>query len=171
MTDYHGYWLPTSFDNHGATDEYWACRGAPRWISPLRKFEVLGPDAEALLQATVTRDVRRLSDGHVVYTAMTNETGSMIDDATIFRIADTNYRFVGGSEYDGIWLREQAERLGLHVFVKESTDQLHNVAVQGPASRELLRQVVWTPPRRRRSTPWSGSGSRSAGSAAPPCRP
>ena len=148
MTDYHGYWLPTSYDNHGATDEYWACRerAAIMDLSPLRKFEVLGPDAEALLQATVTRDVRRLSDGHVVYTAMTNETGGMIDDATIFRIADTNYRFVGGSEYDGIWLREQAERLGLNVFVKESTDQLHNVAVQGPASRDLLRGVVWTPP-------------------------
>ena len=51
---------------------------------------MLGPDAEALLQATVTRDVRRLSDGHVVYTAMCNEGGGMIDDATIFRIADTN---------------------------------------------------------------------------------
>ena len=66
-------------------------------LSPLRKFEVLGPDAEALMQATVTRDVRRLSDGHVVYTAMCNEAGGMIDDATIFRIADTNFRFVGGS--------------------------------------------------------------------------
>jgi aminomethyltransferase len=148
MTEYNGYWLPTSFDNHGATDEYWACRerAAIMDLSPLRKFEVLGPDAEALLQATVTRDVRRLSDGQVVYTAMTNETGGMIDDATIFRIADTNFRFVGGSEYDGIWLREQAERLGLNAFVKESTDQLHNVAIQGPASRDLLREVVWTPP-------------------------
>ena len=76
-TEYNGYWLPTSFDNHGATDEYWACRerAAIMDLSPLRKFEVLGPDAEALLQATVTRDVRRLSDGHVVYTAMCNETG------------------------------------------------------------------------------------------------
>ena len=55
-------------------------------LSPLRKFEVLGPDAEALMQATVTRDVRRLADGHVVYTAMCNEAGGMIDDATIFRI-------------------------------------------------------------------------------------
>ena len=148
MTEYNGYWLPTSFDNHGATDEYWACRerAAIMDLSPLRKFEILGPDAEALLQATVTRDVRRLSDGHVVYTAMTNETGGMIDDATVFRIAGTNFRFVGGSEYDGIWLREQAERLGLNVFVKESTDQLHNVAIQGPASRDLLREVVWTPP-------------------------
>jgi aminomethyltransferase len=148
MTEYNGYWLPTSFDNHGATDEYWACRerAAIMDLSPLRKFEVLGPDAEALLQATVTRDIRRLADGHVVYTAMTNETGGMIDDATVFRIAGTNFRFIGGSEYDGVWLREQAERLSLNVFVKESTDQLHNVAIQGPASRDFLREVVWTPP-------------------------
>jgi aminomethyltransferase len=43
-------------------------------------------------------------------------------------------------------LREQAERLGLRVWVKPSTDQLHNLAVQGPRSREILAPVVWTPP-------------------------
>ena len=82
-------------------------------LSPLRKFEILGPDAEALLQATMTRDIRRLADGQVVYTAMCNETGGMLDDGTVFRIAPDNFRFVGGAEYDGVWLREQAERLGL----------------------------------------------------------
>ncbi len=30
--------------------------------------------------------------------------------------------------------------------MKPSTDQLHNLAVQGPASRELLAPIVWTPP-------------------------
>src|SRR5918992_3974179 len=30
--------------------------------------------------------------------------------------------------------------------VKPSTEQLHNVAVQGPASREILKEIVWTPP-------------------------
>ena len=40
---------------------------------------------------------------------------------------------MGGEEYDGTWLRGQAERLGLdQVWVKHSTDQLHNIAVQGP---------------------------------------
>jgi glycine cleavage system T protein (aminomethyltransferase) len=70
----------------------------------------------------------------------------MIDDGTVFRLHATNFRFVGGSEYDGIWLREQAERLGLSVWVKESTDELHNVAVQGPASRDLLTPLIWTAP-------------------------
>jgi aminomethyltransferase len=53
---------------------------------------------------------------------------------------------VGGDEYDGIWLREVAEREGLRVFVKPTTDQLHNLAVQGPESRAALAEIVWTPP-------------------------
>jgi aminomethyltransferase len=81
-----------------------------------------------------------------VYTAVCNETGGMIDDATVFRLGDDNFRFVGGDEYTGVWLKELAERLGLHVFVKPSTDQLHNLAVQGPESRELMKKLVWTPP-------------------------
>src|SRR6516164_3819186 len=148
-TEYRGYWLPTSFDNHGAIDEYWACReGAVVMdLSPLRKFEVVGPDAEALLQAVVTRNIRKLADGQIVYTAMCNETGGMLDDATVFRLAADRFRFVGGDEHDGIWLRQQAERLGLdRVWVKHSTDHLHNIAVQGPRSRELLADLVWTPP-------------------------
>jgi aminomethyltransferase len=148
FTDYNGYWLPTAYDNHGAVDEYWACRelAAIMDLSPLRKWEVLGPDAEELLQSTMTRDIRRLSDGQVVYTAVCNDTGGMIDDGTVFRLGATNFRFVGGSEWDGVWLREQADRRGLHVWVKESTDELHNVAVQGPASRDLLTPLVWTAP-------------------------
>jgi aminomethyltransferase len=148
FTDYNGYWLPTAYDNHGAVDEYWACRerAAIMDLSPLRKWEVLGPDAEELLQSTMTRDIRRLSDGQVVYTALCNDTGGMIDDGTVFRLQPTNFRFVGGSEWDGVWLREQAERRGLHVWIKESTDELHNVAVQGPASRDLLAPLIWTAP-------------------------
>jgi len=148
FTEYRGYWLPASYDNHGPQEEYWACRerAAVMDLSPLRKFEVLGPDAEALLQACVTRNIRKLSHGQVVYSAVCNETGGMIDDCTVFRLGDTNFRFVGGDDYSGVWLRAQAERLGLdRVWVKSSTDQLHNLAVQGPASRDLLGEIIWTP--------------------------
>jgi len=148
FVEYRGYWLPHCFNNEGAIAEYWACRErvAVMDLSPLRKWEVLGPDAEALLQRIVTRDVRKLSVGQVVYTALCNETGGMIDDATIFRLAQDNFRFVGGDEYDGVWLREVAEREGLRVWVKPSTDQLHNLAVQGPESRGVLKDIIWTPP-------------------------
>jgi aminomethyltransferase len=149
FTEYRGYWLPEAFDNHGPQDEYWACRErvAVMDLSALRKVEILGPDAEALLQAALTRDIRRLSHGQVVYSAMCADTGGMIDDCTVFRLGENNFRFVGGDPYDAVWLREQAARLGLHrVWVKDSSDQLHNLAVQGPASRDLLAGLIWTPP-------------------------
>jgi aminomethyltransferase len=148
-TEYRGYWLPTSFDNLGAIDEYWACREAAvvMDLSPLRKFEVVGPDAEMLLQAAVTRNIRKLAEGQVVYTAVCNQTGGMLDDATVFRLGADRFRFVGGDEHDGIWLRQLAEKLELdQVWVKHSTDHLHNIAVQGPKSRELLSGLIWTAP-------------------------
>ncbi|MCF6386836.1 aminomethyltransferase family protein [Mycobacterium sp. MBM] len=149
FVEYQGYWLPASFDGHGPHREYWACRErvAVMDLSALRKFEVLGPDAEALLQATLSRDIRRLSRGQVVYSAMCTESGGVIDDCTVLRLSDTNFRFIGGDPHDGIWLRTQAERLGLQqVWIKDSTDEMHNIAVQGPASRDLLTGLIWSPP-------------------------
>jgi aminomethyltransferase len=148
FVEYRGYWLPHCFNNEGAIGEYWACRekAVVMDLSPLRKWEVLGPDAETLIQHAVTRDARRLAVGQVVYTAVCNETGGMVDDATVFRLGDDNFRFIGGDPYDGVWLKELGEKLGLRAFVKPSTDQLHNVAVQGPASRDIMRELVWTPP-------------------------
>jgi aminomethyltransferase len=115
-------------------------------LTPLRKFEVTGPDAESLLQYALTRNVRKLAVGQVVYTAMCYEHGGMVDDGTLFRLGHNKFRWIGGDDYGGIWLRELAEKLGLKAWVRSSTDQLHNVALQGPKSRDILRQVIWTPP-------------------------
>ena len=146
--EYRGYWLPTRFTSEGPIEEYWACRErvALADLSPLRKFEVTGPDAEALLQYCLTRDVRRLAIGQVVYTAMCYENGGMIDDGTVFRLGPNNFRWIGGDDYSGQWLREQAAKQGYQAWVRSSTEQLHNVAVQGPRSRELLKEIIWTAP-------------------------
>ena len=147
-TEYAGYWLANSYTRHGALDEYWACREGVVVIdlSPLRKYEVTGPDAELLMQSCVTRDMRRLAVGQVVYTAMCYENGGMIDDGTVFRLGQNNFRWIGGSDDSGLWLREQAQKLDLQAWVRNSTEQLHNLQVQGPKSRELLRKIIWTRP-------------------------
>ena len=148
FTEYRGFWLATRFNNDGPISEYWACREkcVVLDLSPLRKFEVTGPDAEALLQYCLTRDIRKLSTGQVVYSAMCYENGGMIDDGTVFRLGQNNFRWIGGDDYSGIWLREQAEKGGYQAWVRSSTDQLHNIAVQGPNSRELLKEIIWTSP-------------------------
>jgi len=148
FVEYNGFWLPNTMTAHGTVAEYWACRerAAIMDLSPLRKYEVTGPDAEALLQLGVTRNMKKLAVGQVVYTAMCAEHGGMIDDGTVFRLADENFRWIGGNDASGLALRELAAARGLNAWVRDSTSQLCNVAVQGPLSREILKDVIWTPP-------------------------
>ena len=55
----------------------------------------------------------------------------MIDDGTLFRLGDNNFRWIGGDDYGGIWLRELAEKLGLEGVGA----LLHRSAAQRRAAR------------------------------------
>ncbi len=147
MGEYRGFWLPNAFHGGGPDVEYRACREAVTVmdLSALRKFEIAGPDAGVLVQTALTRNVRKLAEGRVVYSAICNEAGGMIDDGTLFRMGPDSYRWVCGDDICGVWLHELAEQRKLKVWIKNSTDRLHNLTVQGPKSRELLGDIVWIP--------------------------
>ncbi len=148
FVEYRGFWLPNSFPECDPVESYWACREGVvvMDLSALRKFEVTGPDSEALMNWVLTRDVSKLGHGQVVYSAMCYPHGGMIDDGTLFRLGPQNFRWIGGSDEGGVWMREEAARLGLNVNIRSSTDQMHNIAVQGPKSRALMTEIIWTAP-------------------------
>ena len=146
--EYNGYWLANQMTNSGAISEYWAAREKAiiTDLSPLRKYEITGPDAEKLMQLCVTRNIKKMSIGDVVYTAMCYEHGGMIDDGTVFRLGDNNFRWVGGNDTSGLWLSEKGKENKFNVWVRNSTDQLSNVAIQGRLSRKILKKIIWTAP-------------------------
>ncbi|MCU1743856.1 DUF1989 domain-containing protein [Pseudomonas sp. 20P_3.2_Bac5] len=147
FSEYRGFWTPTQFDGYGTLAEYHGCRErvAVMDLSALRKFDVLGPDAEALLDHCLTRDVRKLAVGQVVYSAMCYDHGGMLDDGTLLRLGADAFRWIGGEDHAGDWLREQAAKLGMKVWIKSASEQIHNIAVQGPLARALLKEMIWTP--------------------------
>ena len=146
ISEYKGYWIANEYNGWGATAEYLACRErvAVLDLSALRKFDIVGPDAEAFLQYALTRNVRKLAVGEIAYSASCLETGGMVDDGTIFKLSPQNYRWVCGDEYSGIWLKQKAMESGYKVSIRNASTQIHNLAVQGPKSRELLSQIIWT---------------------------
>ncbi len=146
--DARGFWLPNDYTKHGLINEYNACRNKAVLIdlSSLRKFEIIGPDAEELLNYTLTRNVKKLSVGQIVYSAMCYENGMMFDDGTLFKLSDTGFRWICGDEYGGQWLKEIAQKKNFNVNIKNSTDQISNVSLQGPRSREILKKFIFTPP-------------------------
>ena len=148
FVDARGFWLPNDYTKHGIINEHTACREKAVVIdlSSLRKFEILGPDAEELMNYTLTRNVKKLSVGQVVYSSMCYENGTMFDDGTLLKLSNQGFRWVCGDEYAGQWLKEQAKKKNYKVLIKDSTDQINNISLQGPNSRKILEKIIFTPP-------------------------
>ena len=143
FVELNGFFLPGSFRSSTVIDEWRACRETVGImdLSALRKCEVIGPDAEEFLNSVLPRDIRKLGVGAVCYTPLCNELGGMIDDGTLIRLAPLNFRWVGGSDASILWLAEAAKVSGLRVSVRNSTDQVVNLSLQGRHSTEILSMI------------------------------
>lgn len=144
LSEYSGFWVPSSFAHQGDQAEYWALRqrAALMDLSALRKFEVTGADALALLQYAFSRNVERLAAGQSAYGCLLNPHGGIVDDGIVFCFGPTHYRYVGNCDTDGDWLRRVAQQQGWQVEIESVSDRFHNLALQGPDSRSILRPLV-----------------------------
>ncbi|MEM6482678.1 MAG: DUF1989 domain-containing protein [Pseudomonadota bacterium] len=139
-------WTPVSFPSIGTEGEYWACRERVTLqdMSSLRKYDIVGPDAHALLQQAMTRDVARLSVWRGTYSLICDDMGSVIDDGTLFRLGPDLFRWCCGSEESERTLQNLAEREGFQVRIHGMGAAMPNLALQGPRSRDVLRKIAFT---------------------------
>ncbi|MEB3357641.1 MAG: DUF1989 domain-containing protein [Synechococcales bacterium] len=144
LAEYSGFWVPLGYPHQGDQAEYWALRQrvALMDLSALRKFEVSGPDALDLLQWAFSRNVARLDVGQSAYGCLPNPHGGIIDDGIVFRLGESAYRYVGNCDTDGLWLQKVAQQKGFVAEIKPSSHRWHNLALQGPCSREMLLPLV-----------------------------
>ena len=141
-------WAAVSFPASGTIGEYWACREVATLqdMSGLRKIDIIGPDAERLLQYTMTRDIAKLAIWRGTYSLLCDKTGAIIDDGTLFRMAPQLFRWCCGSEESGRWLAEIAQQQNWQVRIQDLGSSLPNLALQGPKSRDILRKIIFTQP-------------------------
>ncbi len=141
-------WAPVSYPSVGTIGEYWACREGVtvQDMSGLRKYDIIGPDAETLLQRALTKDIAKLANWRGTYALMCDDTGCVIDDGTLFRLAPDLFRWCCGTEESARTLEAVAEQEGLQVRLTDMSDALVNLALQGPKSRELLDGLAFTQP-------------------------
>ncbi|MEQ1936700.1 aminomethyltransferase family protein [Mesorhizobium sp. CN5-321] len=118
--------------------EYFAIRSqcALFDISPMTKYRIEGPDAEAFCNKVTLRDVAKLKAGRVHYTAWCDDEGFVLDDGTLFRLSQTRFRLCS-QERHLPWLLDSAA--GFDVTVEEETEDVAGLALQGPTSFAVLR--------------------------------
>jgi aminomethyltransferase len=124
--------------------EYAAIRNAAALldVSPLHKYRISGRDATRLLDRVVTRNVAKAAIGQVLYTGWCDAEGKLIDDGTISRLGEQEYRLTS-AEPNLRWLHRNA--FGLQVAIEEVSQALGALALQGPLSRAVLNAVAERP--------------------------
>ena len=134
--DWGGYRAPNSLWDEEL--EYFAIRSQAALfdISPMVKYGIEGPDAEAFLNRVTLRNVSKLKPGRVHYTAWCDDEGHVLDDGTLFRLSDDRFRLCC-QERHLPWLLDSA--IGYDVSVAEQTDAIAGLALQGPTSFAILR--------------------------------
>jgi len=135
-----GYYTVSSYGvSH--EPEYLALRHAAGLIdmTPLFKYEIHGPDAAEFLARATVKDVRKLKVGRVTYLCWCDDEGKIVDDGTISCL-DENYFRLTAAEPMLSWLDRLAH--GYDVRIEDSSEQIAVLSLQGPTSRDILKQVV-----------------------------
>jgi glycine cleavage system T protein (aminomethyltransferase) len=137
--DLFGYWAPTVVTD--TLEEYRACREAAALMdfTMLRKVDIEGPGAQDFVNTIVTRDVSKLTPGRIAYGALCDENGKMVDDCTVMVRSPDRMRFCGANDRD---YEIYTAKAPAGVTVREVTDAMPHLCLQGPKSRQLLQPLA-----------------------------
>src|SRR3954449_2623739 len=110
MVPFAGWEMPVQYA--GVIDEHRAVRGDAGVfdVSHMGEFEVEGPRATELLQATLSNDLEKIQPGQAQYTLLTNDRGGIIDDLIAYRLDEFRYLLIvnaANRETDFAWLKDR----------------------------------------------------------------
>ena len=111
-------------------------------ICPMQKYAIQGPDAAAMLNRMVTRDVDKIGTNRVGYAVWCTDEGRIIDDGTIFKLADDRFMLTCGSPCTA-WLRKSAFGFN-NLDITDVTDEIAALSLQGPTSCAVLKKMGLT---------------------------
>ena len=143
MAEFAGYNMPISYS--GINDEHQAVRTNAGIfdVSHMGEFIIKGGDALDLIQHVTTNDASKLTAGKAQYSALTNETGGIVDDLIVYCLEENKaYMLVVNAaniQKDWDWISGH-NRKGA---------ELHNIsaktallAIQGPNANRIMQALT-----------------------------
>jgi aminomethyltransferase len=138
--EWSGYYTVGVYEMHHE-HEYNAIRNSAALIdiSPLFKYRVTGRDATKFVNRVISRDINKVSVDQVIYCCWCDPDGKVIDDGTITRLGENDYRWTA-ADPSLRWFQQNS--LGLNVKIEDISEQTAALALQGPTSGKLLHAVA-----------------------------
>lgn len=143
IVSFGGYLLPVQYEA-GVINEHMAVREKAGLfdVSHMGEITCEGEDALAFLNRLLTNDFTNMTDGQARYSPMCNDEGGTVDDLIVYKYKDNQYFIVvnaANREKDYRWMCKHMEG---KVVLKDISDEISQLALQGPKSREILRKLA-----------------------------
>ncbi|GLZ39507.1 glycine cleavage system aminomethyltransferase GcvT [Actinokineospora sp. NBRC 105648] len=143
FTDFAGWAMPLRYGSELA--EHKAVRTASGLfdLSHMGEIELTGPQAAEALNFALVGKLSAVKPGKARYTMICDESGGVLDDLVVYRLAADKYMVVANASNAATVaaaLRERAA--GFDVEVADRSAELALIAVQGPTSAAIIGAVT-----------------------------
>jgi aminomethyltransferase len=145
MVPFAGWEMPVQYSS-GILAEHKAVRSHAGLfdVSHMGEIEVTGPDRNAFVNRMTTNDVGALEAGEVQYSAVLSNEGTFLDDCTVYRFDDKIMLVVNASNADRIWNHLVEHKGGANIRLKNISDDVGLLALQGPQAEKVLEPHTTT---------------------------
>jgi len=146
MIDFGGWLMPVQYTN--VIEEHHATRTRAGLfdICHMGEIDVKGPQAFALLQRAVSRNLEKQATGQMKLCVLTNEQGGILDDLTVYKLEDDHYMLVTNAackDKDLQWLQNLKTSEGFsRVKIADRTEALGKLDIQGPQAQAILQSLA-----------------------------
>lgn len=143
MVPFAGFEMPVQY-TRGITREHETVRTSVGVfdVSHMGEFEVSGPDRNAFVNRLTCNDVSALAVGQAQYSALLTEEGTFVDDCLVYRFEDRIMLVVNGANVRKDWEHVVGLKSGINVRIKDISDEVALLAVQGPMAEELIAPLA-----------------------------
>lgn len=141
MVDFAGWEMPVQYA--GVIEEHRAVRASAGVfdLGHMGEIWVRGPHAGAALDRALVSLPSALNPGRAQYSIAVNESGGMIDDLLVYRVADEEWLVVANASNAERVAALLAQRIGTTANVSDESASTAMIAVQGPRSGDLVASL------------------------------
>ena len=147
LVDFHGWEMPIRYTS--IPEEHRRVRESAGLfdLCHMGRLEVSGPDADSWIDGLITNDLTQIGVGDARYTLITTESGTIIDDAIVYRLPDRLFMVVNASNRASVleWLHARREDADAELV--DRTSELAMIAIQGPRARSIAEPLFSDPSR------------------------
>lgn len=142
IVPFAGYNMPVSYEGINIEHETVRKGVGVFDVSHMGEFLISGPKALELLQKVTSNDASKLTDGQAQYTYLPNETGGVVDDLIVYKMADEKYLLVVNAsnvDKDWDWISKY-NTMGAEM--RNLSDEYSLLAIQGPKAIEAMQVLT-----------------------------